>query len=105
MKKNRLPAFASLLFFFLLPFLLHAEVKLPSIFTDNMVLQQQAQVPLWGWAKAGSNVSVTTSWNGKKYSTKADGSGKWKLKVATPAAGGPFELTISDGTPLSLKNV
>ena len=87
------------------PALLRAQVRLPSIFTDNMVLQQQAECAVWGWAKAGSTVTVSASWDKKKYAAKADAAGKWKLKVSTPAAGGPYELTISDGTPVRLKNV
>jgi len=92
-------------FLLLMPFLLSADVKLGSLFTDNMVLQQKSEVPVWGWATAGKNIKVSTSWNGKSYSAKADNSGKWLLKVATPAAGGPFELTISDGKAIKLKNV
>lgn len=83
----------------------HAEIKLPSIFTDNMVLQQQSDVDFWGWATANSTIAVTTSWNKKKYSTKADATGKWKLKVATPVAGGPYEVVVSDGQEIKLKNV
>lgn len=90
---------------FLAPALLRAEVKLPSIFTDNMVFQQQAECAVWGWAKAGSTVTVAPSWGKLKYTTKVDAAGKWRLKVKTPAAGGPFELTVSDGTPVKLKNV
>ena len=82
-----------------------AEVKLPSIFGSNMVLQQQTDVAFWGKAAAGSNVSVKTSWNGKSYSTRADKDGNWKLKVTTPAAGGPYTVTVSDGKAITLKNV
>ena len=46
---------------------IYAEVKLPSIFCDNMVLQQQSNVAIWGWAKAGSSISVIPSWDGKKH--------------------------------------
>ncbi|ALJ01773.1 9-O-acetylesterase (plasmid) [Rufibacter tibetensis] len=94
--------------FFLLclfPAVLYAEVKLPSLFTDNMVLQQQSQVSFWGWAKAGSTVSVTPSWSRKKYSARVGPDGKWRLQVATPSAGGPFEISISDGKPVRLTNV
>ncbi|MFD2163868.1 sialate O-acetylesterase [Paradesertivirga mongoliensis] len=83
----------------------HAEVKLASIFTDNMVLQQKSQVPIWGWSTAGKNVRVSTSWNGRNYSAKADNSGKWIVRVVTPSAGGPYELSISDGKAVKLKNV
>ncbi|MDR0385463.1 MAG: sialate O-acetylesterase [Prevotellaceae bacterium] len=84
----------------------YAEIKLPSIFSDNMVLQQQSQVAIWGWAKANSSVSVTCSWNRKSYSAKSNGDGYWKLKVQTPEASfTPYTLTISDGKAVSLKNV
>ncbi|MEI6949274.1 sialate O-acetylesterase [Paraflavisolibacter sp. H34] len=104
MKKNRLFALVCSLLL-MTPFCVRAEVKLPSLFTDNMVLQQQSNVAFWGWARAGASVSVTTSWNSKKYTARAGTDGKWKLKVATPAAGGPYQVTVSDGTPLTLKNV
>jgi sialate O-acetylesterase len=84
---------------------LYGEVKLPAIFGDNMVLQQKTDAAIWGTAGNGSTVKVTTSWNKKTYSVRAESDGKWKVKVATPAYGGPFDITISDGTALRLKNV
>lgn len=87
------------------PLCLYAEVKLPSVFTDNMVLQQSDKVNFWGWAAVGKTVSVTPSWNRKTYKARTDASGRWKLEVETPAAGGPYEITISDGTPVKLTNV
>lgn len=104
MKKVRL---AYTLLFFLtavFPFFVDAQVKLASLFTDNMVLQQQSQVPVWGWSD-GSNISLTTSWNKKKYTARADASGKWKITVATPIAGGPYEISVSNGKPLKISNV
>lgn len=84
---------------------LSAAIKLPYFFSDNMVLQQKTDAAIWGWAKEGSTVQVVTSWNKAKYSAKADAAGKWKLKVTTREAGGPYTITISDGTPVTLKNV
>lgn len=82
-----------------------AEVKLPAIFADNMVLQQQTDAAIWGKTAVGSTVKVTTSWNKKSYTARADKDGNWKLKVSTPVAGGPYNVTISDGKTLTLKNV
>lgn len=84
---------------------LQATITLPSFFGDGMVLQQQTDAAIWGWAKANSIVQVTTSWNKKKYTTAAGADGKWKLKVTTPSAGGPYEITISDGAILTIKNI
>jgi sialate O-acetylesterase len=84
---------------------LYGEVKLPAIFGDNMVLQQQIEAAIWGTAAKNATVKVTTSWNKKSYTARAGSDGKWKLKVATPSAGGPYEVSVSDGTTLKLKNV
>lgn len=97
--------------FFLLTILLFisingfGQVKMASIFTDQMVLQQEAKVPIWGWSKSGKNISIQTSWNHQKYKAIADKDGKWKTYVSTPKAGGPYEITISDGKILKIKNI
>lgn len=91
--------------FLFFPALLPATVTLPSFFSDNMVLQQNAAPAIWGWGRAGSRVQVTTSWNKQKYTTLPDASGKWKLNIPTPGAGGPYEITVSDGDPIVLHNV
>lgn len=83
-----------------------ALVKPASIFTDHMVLQQQSNVPIWGWAKPTSTVKISTSWDKKTYTASADATtGKFKVKVATPTAGGPFEITFNDGEILVLKDI
>jgi sialate O-acetylesterase len=84
---------------------LYGEVKLPAIFGDNMVLQQMTEAAIWGTASKNTAVKVTTSWNKKSYSARAGSDGKWKVKVTTPSAGGPYEVSVSDGTTLKLKNV
>jgi sialate O-acetylesterase len=84
---------------------LYGEIKLPAIFGNNMVLQQQTQAAIWGSAEKNSTVRIVTSWDKKSYSVRAGNDGKWKTKVATPIAGGPYEITISDGKALKLTNV
>ena len=61
------------------------SLKMPHIFGSGMVLQQDTQVPIWGWAKPGSKIEVTASW-GKKAETLCDNSGKWKTAINTPKA-------------------
>ena len=85
--------------------ILYAQPKLPAIFGDNMVLQQKTDAAIWGTANKNATVKVITSWNNKSYSARAGNDGKWKLKVVTPSAGGPYEVTINDGITLKLKNV
>lgn len=85
--------------------ILSAQVKLSPIFSDNMVLQQLTQAPVWGDAAPNKRVEVTTSWDRKKYTIHSDTQGKWSLKVQTPVAGGPYTIVISDGKPTTISNV
>lgn len=94
-----------LIFFVLFSVLSRAEIKLPAIFGDQMVLQQQTDAAIWGKATAGKTVRISTSWDNKSYSAQTDQQGNWRTKVKTPKAGGPYEITISDGSPIKLKNV
>ena len=85
---------------------LHAKVELTPLFTDNMVFQQNCQAPVWGKAAPGATVSVTPSWNGKTYKTKADAEGKWMVKIDTPKGSfKKYTITLSDGEPVVLQNV
>lgn len=83
-----------------------AKVTLPEILSDNMVLQQQTDVRLWGWAAPNAEISVKPSWGNKTYRAQADGEGRWLLSVATPAASYmAHSIEISDGDLLTLDNV
>ncbi|MDD5727280.1 MAG: sialate O-acetylesterase [Victivallales bacterium] len=81
-----------------------AEVKLPAIFSSGMVLQRETQVPVWGWADPGEKIAITASW-GAQASAVADKSGKWNTVLGTPAAGGPFTISIKGANEIVLKNV
>ena len=83
----------------------HAHPVLPPLFSDNMVIQQQTNAPIWGQAKPGRQVTVTASWDGKTIKTTADAQGNWRTALQTPAAGGPYTITVSDGQKLTLQNV
>lgn len=83
-----------------------AKVRLPHVLGDNMILQQNGEARLWGWAKAGKTVEVSTSWSSQKYTAKAGKDGKWLVKVQTPAASyTPLSITFSDGEPVTINNV
>ena len=83
-----------------------AKVRLPHIICDNMVLQQQTDVRLWGWAQPGKSVKITTSWSSEAVSAKADKNGKWLVNVKTPKASyTPLSITFDDGEPLTVSNV
>lgn len=75
----------------------NAQIKLSALFSDNAVLQQQTEVPVWGWGEKGTEVRIVTSWDNRSYSAKPDGSGRWKTKIETPEAGGPYSIEVSQG--------
>ena len=80
-----------------------ADVRLPSVFGDHMVLQQKTEAAVWGWADPGEEVTVTLG--EAKATAKANGEGKWLAKVATPAAGGPHELVVKGKNEVKLADV
>ena len=73
-----------------------AEISLPAIFGDNMVLQQNTEVKIWGTSDSRAGISVTCSWDNRTYETTADASGKWSAVIETPPAGGPYRITVVD---------
>lgn len=76
-----------------------------SLFTDNMVLQQLAEVPVWGQAPPGSVVTVQASWR-ERASALVGADGSWMVHLATPAAGGPHTIDLACGSSrVHLRNV
>jgi len=80
-----------------------ADVSLPAIISDGMVLQRAMKVPLWGWADLGEKVTVTLE--GKQYSAVADNNREWMLRIEPHEAGGPFEIIVAGRNTITLKNV
>ena len=85
---------------------LQAKVKLPEIIGNNMVLQQDTQVKLWGKAKANTTVHVKASWESRTFSTTAGSDGKWIILVPTPKATyKPQSIELSDGEISVINNI
>ena len=85
---------------------LNAQIELGPLFSDDMILQRNSQVPIWGSAKGNEKVSITSSWNNNEVFTKADNNGNWTADISTPDAGGPYEIKISSKKNiLNLTNV
>ena len=77
---------------------MQGKVKLPHLVSNNMVIQQQTDVRLWGWAKPGKTVTATTSWSIQRSEAKADKQGRWLLTVRSPQASyTPLSITFDDG--------
>jgi len=82
-----------------------AEVTLPAVIGDNMVLQRGADTPIWGWGNPGENVAVTIAGCSERYRVVADKDGKWMVKIKPPASAGPHEITISGENTITISNV
>lgn len=79
------------------------EIRLPRLISDGMVLQQKTKVKVWGWAKTGE--AITLQFNNQTYHTITDDSGKWLIKLQTPEAGGPYEMTLSGENQLKIRDI
>src|SRR5690606_13044892 len=82
-----------------------ADIRLPHLLGNNMVLQRNSQVKLWGWATPGEVVRITTSWNNKTDSTTASGDARWEIRVPTPDAGGPYAIQFQGNNIIELTNI
>jgi len=83
-----------------------AKVSLPEIMSDNMVLQQNTKVNIWGKSAPGKTVAVRPSWTSEVTKVKADAKGNWITSISTPPAGfTPYSISISDGEEVVLNNV
>jgi sialate O-acetylesterase len=74
-----------------------AQLRLPSVISSGMVLQQNDSVTFWGWGYNGQQVKITGSWNNNTTAGTISNIGKWSFKIKTPAAGGPYIVHISSG--------
>jgi len=80
-----------------------ADVKLPAIISDHMVVQSGTKVPVWGWADAGEKVTATLA--GQTVSAAADAAGRWSVAFENLAVGGPHVLTVEGKNKLSVNDV
>lgn len=101
------------LFFYLftllcLPAGAYAEIKLPHLICDNMILQHSTQARLWGWSEPGNEIQVSVSWADTPYKTKTSKQGKWEIAIQTPKASyTPHTIVFQDkhSKPITISNV
>lgn len=96
-----------LIFYFILNTLvINAKICLPDIIGNNMVLQRNTIVKLWGKSTPLSYVKVMVSWNKETIiKTISNSNGDWSVIVKTPEAGGPYSIKIADEDVLVLNNI
>lgn len=104
MNKRFLNAILAIVFL-LIGFPALSNIRLPSVLSSNMVLQQQSVVRLWGWADPGEGVFITTSWSGKTDSVWGSRGATWELLVQAPVAGGPYTITFKGRNEIVLNNI
>ncbi|MDF7808075.1 sialate O-acetylesterase [Pontiellaceae bacterium B12219] len=81
-----------------------ADVTMPALFSDGMVIQRETKAPVWGLADPGEEILVEASW-GAKATGIANADGSWQVKLQTPEAGGPFAITVSGNNTIQIKDV
>ena len=82
-----------------------ADVRLPAIIGSHMVLQQNSLVKLWGWSDPSEKIYINAEWDTITYTTTGGSDGKWITQIKTPAAGGPYKITIKGYNTITLEDV
>lgn len=82
-----------------------AQIRLPDVLSDNMVLQRNDSALLWGWAAPGEKVRIKASWKSTPDSAVATGNSVWKVKIKTPEGGGPYTISLRGRNAIELKNI
>jgi len=83
----------------------HAMIRLPNIFSNGVVLQQQTDIQLWGWASPNEKVSIWPSWQKDSLKLRANPDGKWSVTLHSPKAGGPYTIDFDAHNHIRLSDV
>jgi sialate O-acetylesterase len=103
MTKFRLKIILLFAFLILLDVSVWADVKLPALVGDNMVLQRDSRIKLWGWADPGEKVSA--QFQNKQLTAEAGKDGRWTMVLSPLSAGGPYEMVIRGKNTITIKNI
>ncbi|MDR6968515.1 sialate O-acetylesterase [Flavobacterium arsenatis] len=83
--------------------LLNAQIKLPRLISDGMVLQRDAKIKLWGWASPNEKIQI--DFNNKKYTATTSKNGEWTVILPSQKAGGPYQMTLSSSNKIVLNDI
>lgn len=81
----------------------YSDVRLPRLVGDNMVLQRDSKVAIWGWADSGEQVQI--AFRGQKVMARTDRHGRWSMSLGPLPAGGPYDMTIAGRNRVTLHNI
>ncbi|MCX7876756.1 MAG: sialate O-acetylesterase [Melioribacteraceae bacterium] len=101
--KNKKVFLVNTFFFLLIYYTLFAEVKLPKLISNGMILQRDTKVKLWGWANPNEKIKI--NFINKNYSTIADKDGNWFLILPKLKSGGPYEMKINGENEIIIKDI
>lgn len=93
------------IFFIACSFAAVADIRLPAIIGDHMVLQQKSKVMIWGWSDPSEKITISTDWDTATYQTSGTAYAKWLTQINTPAAGGPYKITIKGRNAIVVEDV
>jgi sialate O-acetylesterase len=82
-----------------------ADIRLPSVIGDNMVIQHGGKVNLWGWAEPGKSLTIKGDWQKDAMKAVAGKDGKWMAAIDAPKAGGPYTITFTGKNTVTLRNI
>jgi sialate O-acetylesterase len=91
------------LLFFAVPCQSFAQVRLPQLISDNMVLQRDRPITIWGWASPSEKIAVV--FGGKTYKTVAGADSNWQIRLRATKAGGPYTMDIHGRNRITLNNI
>src|ERR1051325_144402 len=80
-----------------------AQVRLPRLIRDSMILQRDSKIKIWGWSAPSEKIKI--SFNKKDVKTKADANGNWSVSLPAMKAGGPYTMNIDAKNHITLKEI
>lgn len=85
---------------------IRANVTMPAIFSDHMVMQQNSMVTIWGWGKPGETVTIHPGWDpDTTYNYRVPNHSVWSMDIRTPEAGGPYRLVVRGYNTIEINDV
>ena len=82
-----------------------ADIKLPAVISDNMVLQRGKKAKIWGRGDPGEQIMVSVSWHSMGWSVVTNGNGDWSFDMSPPKTTGPHEITLRGKNTITIKNI
>jgi sialate O-acetylesterase len=103
MKKPIIQLLNTSLLLFLLPLFVQANIKLPVLVCDGMVLQRDTKINIWGWGSPGEKVRI--KFNNKSFGAVTDPKGNWKIALPPMKAGGPYSMEVKGNNSIIIKDI